>query len=164
MAQPTRTEALLRIAANLSLMLRAWFALARVSLALRRVGFQTVVTRISEQHGPTTARVASSDIRRAQRLSRNICRAARLQPLRAACLERSLILHDWLLREGYPSELRIGVLKEEHTLKAHAWVELAGVVVSEPPAAVREFTPLAHGAAAGDTRPTWRRTRDPQWP
>jgi len=53
-----------------------------------------------------------------------------------------LALHQWLREEGLPSELRIGVRKDDGELRAHAWVELGGLVVNDGAGAVAAFTPL----------------------
>jgi hypothetical protein len=61
----------------------------------------------------------------------------------AHCLHKSLVLQFWLRREGIPSQLRIGVRKEDQQLKAHAWVELDDAVLNDDAQAVGAFRPLA---------------------
>lgn len=49
---------------------------------------------------------------------------------KATCLTQALAMQVMLARHGYPSRLRIGVVKgEEGRLEAHAWVESEGRVV-----------------------------------
>lgn len=129
-------------AADRRLVLRAYLWLGAVDLALRVFGFQRVVASAPAPAGRTEA-VSPQAVRRARWYARRIDSAARRHVLRARCLHRSLVLHHWLRREGLPSELRIGVLKENEALKAHAWVELDGQVVNDRPGAVAPFTPLA---------------------
>jgi hypothetical protein len=77
---------------------------------------------------------------------------------KATCLHRSLVLHGLLLRDGVPSELRIGVVKGRAGLglEAHAWIEVGGTVVGEVEEWHRTFIPLEkvvprerEGASAG---------------
>jgi hypothetical protein len=74
--------------------------------------------------------------------------AARHHVVPAHCLHRSLVLHAWLRREGLPSSLRIGVQKANGELRAHAWIELAGQVINDRPAAVAPFGVLSSRSPA----------------
>jgi hypothetical protein len=155
-AQRRRERLLLSRGAGLWLFLGAFAHLGQVALLLRVRGFQRIVREIDARRPPPRATVAPRDIRRAQRYARQLERASRCYLPRVRCLHRSLVLHRWLLREGLPSELHIGVNKEGGALAAHAWVELVGVVVNDSAAAVSAFTPLAdittpHRASRGVT-------------
>jgi hypothetical protein len=86
---------------------------------------------------------APEELYRARRYAYWLNIASRHHVVRARCLHRSLVLHHWLRRERMPSDLRIGVRKDNGTLKAHAWVELGGRVVSDSPSAVAAFRLLA---------------------
>jgi len=86
--------------------------------------------------------VGADHFRRANEYARYLEIAARYHPVRARCLHRALALHEWLRREGLPSDLRLGVRRDADELKAHAWVELAGRLVRDGPAEIAEFTPL----------------------
>ena len=130
------------------LLRRAFVALALVELGLRRAGVRGWSTRTPATNGRA---VDAAALLRARRYARFIDLAARHHPLRARCLHRSLALQGWLRREGLPSTLRIGVRREGGAMLAHAWVELAGQVVNDRPAAVAAFTPLA-GPARDDGR------------
>jgi len=120
--------------------LRAWLTLGIVDLGLRAFGFRRVAARV---HAPAYLPVGAGDVRRAHEYARWLRVAAGRHVVRARCLHQALALHHWLRREGLPSELRIGVRMVDGELRAHAWVELAGHVLDEHPAAVAAFTPLA---------------------
>jgi hypothetical protein len=49
--------------------------------------------------------------------------AARLSMLRATCLERSLIMQRWLMANGQPHDVLIGVRSPRETTIAHAWLD-----------------------------------------
>ncbi len=49
-----------------------------------------------------------------------------------SCLAKSLTLWWLLARQGIPSQLRIGIRKEEEKFKAHAWVERDGAALNDP--------------------------------
>jgi hypothetical protein len=124
------------------LFMRAYIALAVADLRLRIHRFD----RIPGPHRRTdvySARfVGVAELRRAHQYACWLHTASRYHVVRAQCLHRSLVLNHWLLQEGLPSELLIGVRKEQQELKAHAWVELGGHVIHDSPAAIAQFTPL----------------------
>lgn len=68
-------------------------------------------------------------------MAQRITRAARSAELHGPgtpnCLERSLTLWWLLRRSGIAGELHIGARKCESRFEAHAWVELAGVVLND---------------------------------
>ena len=96
------------------------------------------------------ARMARIELRReAERLARAIHVAARMGPIRPACLARALALNQLLESRGISgSRLRIGVRLQGGRFDAHAWVEYGGVVVGDDPL-FPLFVPLsATGARA----------------
>lgn len=123
--------------------LRAYAALAQTDLALRVRGFQGVVTSVAPLTPSASAMTLNDvDISRVNGYVRWIKSAARLHLAPARCLHESLTLHRWLRADGLPSEIRIGVRKEDGALQAHAWVELCGQIVNDAPAVVAQFQPL----------------------
>lgn len=124
------------------LFLRAYVALGWVDLVLRVAGFRYLAGRARVGAAAPGGRVDPAALGRARRYARTIAVAARHHVVPAHCLHRSLVLHQWLRREGLPGELRIGVRKEGGALRAHAWVELSGSIVNDTPAAVAPFVPL----------------------
>ncbi|TAK34832.1 MAG: lasso peptide biosynthesis B2 protein [Chloroflexota bacterium] len=133
------------------LYLRAFAHLVVIDVGLKLLGYQRVLEKARPIADPERCSVSKDDYRRARRYARVIESASHHHFIRAQCLHRSLGLHHWLLSEGLPSELRIGVRKEHGALAAHAWVELAGYVVHEEAASVAPFTPL--GNDPGKKRP-----------
>ena len=74
--------------------------------------------------------------------ARIVNRAANRPLIWARCLQRSLALCLWMERKGYQPGIRIGVVKENTELLAHAWVEYQGEVLNEDPSRLGEFTSL----------------------
>ena len=75
----------------------------------------------------------------AKRLGRLVNIASRHGPYNATCLRHSLALWWLLRRRGLPAELHIGVGKEEALVRAHAWVELGGLVVNDRPSIAGDY-------------------------
>jgi hypothetical protein len=136
---------------------QAFLRLATIDVALRTVGFRWLIRRAPEAALPTARPVEIEELRRAQRYAHLIEMVARHHTVPARCLHRSLVLHHWLRAEGLPSELRIGVRKDGGDLKAHAWVDLGGWTLGDPPGAVDRFTTLS--AARRGTHTTERASR-----
>lgn len=143
-----RRRAMARRLRDVWLWLRAYVDLGLVDYRLRRRGFQEVVRTTESARKAGNGRTAKAGLRRARRYARRIAQAARIHPAPARCLHQSLVLHSWLCREGFPSELKIGVAKVGSTLQAHAWVELDGHVVNDRRLGVAAFTPLVDGESA----------------
>ena len=78
-----------------------------------------------------------------ERISYLVCAAANNGLLRANCLERSLLLWSLLRRRGYAADIRIGVSNEAKQFKAHAWVEMNGVVLNDRLDVAAEFAPFS---------------------
>jgi Transglutaminase-like superfamily len=82
------------------------------------------------------------------RLARLVGIAARHHLLPLACLPQSLALQALLRRQGVGAELRIGVRREDRMLRAHAWVEHAGLPVADPVGIGEVFLPLMQARSA----------------
>lgn len=63
---------------------------------------------------------------------------AALFPGRAQCLERSLVLYDYLRCRGITAQMRLGI--QRYPFMAHAWVEYRGEPINDVPEHVRIFT------------------------
>lgn len=114
-----------------------------LAVALHRIGFKRTRTWL-EAHSPSQFQsVSDESLARARRIAKMVNLAARLSPYKANCLKRSLCLWWLLRRRQIDSELKIGVRKGETGLEAHAWVEIAGVVLNDSVGFVRTFTPFA---------------------
>jgi hypothetical protein len=129
-----------RGAADLRAFARAWVLLLAVDLGLRAFSF----ARLERRLAPAPAGQAPEE-EEVGRLVWSAAAAARhhLYPMR--CVPRALTLR-WLLgRHGLPAELKIGVLRQDGALTAHAWVESDGRAIGEPAGIEERFVPL--GAA-----------------
>lgn len=119
---------MLRRALSLSPRHGAGLLLATVRLYAIRAALSVVrFSRLREWAGDP-ARVRRSRPRWYPRLDEDelawvVSRAARWVP-GGRCLVQALSLQSLLAKTGKRSELKIGVVREEGELKAHAWVEL----------------------------------------
>jgi len=127
--------------ADRRLLMRAFLGLTLADLSLRSAGFSRLMQRL--RVAPRESGSDSMAAKQPERYAHWIEVASRHHLVRARCLHRSLVLHQWLLRDGLASQLRIGVRKEGRTLHAHAWVELDGQAIHEHADALAAFTPLA---------------------
>jgi hypothetical protein len=123
--------------------MRAYLQLIIVDIQLRMYGFK-YVTRVAQTHGgcSPTRPVRANDVARARVDARWLRSAARHHIIEAHCLHRSLALHKWLRRQSLPSELKVGVRMNAGALLAHAWVELDGTVINDPPSVVSAYQPF----------------------
>jgi len=140
------------------LLVRGFVKLWAVDLGLRAWGFRRFIERAQRAAVSAGRPIGAEDLRRAREYARCLEVASRHHPVRARCLHQSLALHRWLLEDGLPSGLRIGVRKESGELNAHAWVELGGNVVGDQPAVVAAFTPIA--SVDNDEQPVWAYTNN----
>jgi hypothetical protein len=90
---------------------------------------------------PVTA-AGPGDVAAAQEIARMVAAAARNLFFHTDCLERSLTLWWLLCRRGIAAELRFGARKEMASFEAHAWVELDGLVLSDPGDGHLPFVPF----------------------
>jgi hypothetical protein len=107
------------------LVCRAWLVLVAMRVAISTLRF-AAVRRLATRWGrrsPVGRPVSAGSVVRA------VHRAARFVP-GSTCLTRALAAHVLLCRMGYSPRLRIGLATDAGPpLMAHAWLELAGVVV-----------------------------------
>lgn len=125
------------------LLVRAFAALTATDLALHTYGFQRLMQRARAAGAAKAHAPGQTDLERAATYAHWLEIASRYHLGRVRCLHRSITLHSWLVREGIASQIRLGVRKEGAELKAHAWVEVNGSVVSDEPGAITQFKPLA---------------------
>jgi hypothetical protein len=115
-----------------------------VAVLLRLIGYRRTSALLavvgSRRRAPACD--AASSWARADELGRRVAAAAARGPLPVGCLPRALVLGTILSRRGIESVVRIGVRREDGTLRAHAWVEHAGVPVAEPPEIIARFAPF----------------------
>lgn len=117
------------------LVLRAMGFLPLTEAGLRTLGFRRWKQTI-EYFSPAVPGRQSLGPAAQLEIAETIARAARSAERHAPaappnCLERSLVLWWLLRREGIDAELHVGARKSELRFEAHAWVELAGVVLND---------------------------------
>jgi hypothetical protein len=113
--------------------LRAIVLLPLVSLSLRWRGFR--VTQAALQRFLSNANLepdAALASKVAAVTAHMVNAADRHGLVHPSCLAKSLTLWWLLARQGIPSQLRIGIRKEEQKFEAHAWVERDGAALNEP--------------------------------
>jgi hypothetical protein len=116
------------------LLLTAAFLLPILAAAVRSLGLM----RVQRHLGRSPEARRGSDVA-APALATLVNVAANHLPIACGCLTRSLLL-DWMLRRrGYASQLRIGVRLLDAHLQAHAWVELNGQPLNDPPGVAERF-------------------------
>jgi len=121
------------------LFLEAWLLLAVAGSALRFLPLhrvQVLLQRICPSSGPPLAEGGP------ERLARLVDAAARRHFWTARCLERSLVLQALLTRGDLRPDLRIGVHRDGESLRAHAWIEVAGRPVGEAQGIAGRFLPF----------------------
>jgi len=114
--------------------LRALWMLPLITWALRVLGFERCQATLIRQaslpamKSPGTLKL---NIAQARLAARMIGIAAGIGHCRARCLQRSLVLWWMMQRQGICVDVFFGVYKDESGVSAHAWVELAGVVLND---------------------------------
>jgi len=128
-----QTEQSLPVAVSAWLVLRAYFELLRVDAQLAWRGFSIVYENVS-----------NSRLRKGRfkaRTDTDICRAVDLACVfyfkEVRCLQRSAATTTLLRRSGLSAEMVLGV--QTCPFRAHAWVEIAGRVVSD-----KAYTPAMY--------------------
>jgi hypothetical protein len=124
---------------ELALLVHAWLTLLGVGIALRFLPLPQVQKLLNN---PRRLRPSGGSLP-FSRLAHLVGVAARHHVLPAHCLQKALILQSLLTRRGVKADLRIGVRREDGRLRAHAWVESAGMPLAESPDVAAHFLPLA---------------------
>ena len=117
------------------LLIQALWLLPLTALAVRLLGLRrwhtALASLVPADKSQAKTCTDSSLLPQAKGTARLVWAAARHGFYRANCLQQSLTLWWLLRRQGIVSDLRIGVRKGVTKLEAHAWVELAGIVLTE---------------------------------
>jgi Transglutaminase-like superfamily len=108
-----------------------------VRWALKVAGYERTRQRI-ERRIARVAVVGDGDPRVVTAIEYAVAMGAALFPGRAQCLERSLVLYDYLRCRGIAAEMRLGI--QRYPFMAHAWVEYRGEPINDVPEHVRIFT------------------------
>ena len=115
------------------LFLRATVLLPVVALSLRWRGFRATQATLQKFLLNGIPELNAGLVPKHMALTAHMVNAAdRHGMVHPSCLAKSLALW-WLLgRQGIPSQLRIGIRKENNKFEAHAWVERDGSALNEP--------------------------------
>ena len=128
---------------------RAALLLPVVSVQLRRLGYRRTMAWLDARRAAVDA--ASSQVASDAELTEatqcgNAVRLAAWPIPDATCLRRSLVQRQLLKRRNIPAVVRFGARPSgaggPGELYFHAWVEVLGRVVSEPPETIAAFVPL----------------------
>ncbi len=127
--------------ADQSLLLKSAFVLKTITLGLRVLSFQTM-RRFLIGTRQKAGRAHYSNRPSANRIAWAVRVASRYVPA-AMCLAQALAVRMLLEQQGYPSQLHIGVAKNERgRLEAHAWVESQGRIMVGNLQDLSRYTPL----------------------
>jgi hypothetical protein len=135
---PSPLRQFLRLPArDRSLLARSFFLVGVARLTLWELPFSVARRMLARRPRRSTAQAPIEKIGWA------ISVAKRFVP-RGDCLPQALAAESLLMRDGYPVELRIGVVKRAHgRLEAHAWVESGGrLVVGDLTQGLSTYAPL----------------------
>ena len=148
MGQHTTTPRL--TAADLVVLVEASFLLPLVALGLRLFGFEPLRARLARRADPARLERPADSLRAALRVARVVRIAASRGPFRARCLPKSLLLWWLLRRRGMQPALRVGVRRDASGVRAHAWVELHGLVLSDHAGQIAgDYTAFERDVGAG---------------
>jgi hypothetical protein len=76
-------------------------------------------------------------------LAKRICQGSRFSPVGTTCLSEAIAARALLARYGHQGELRIGVVKDDGRLAAHAWLECADeVFIGNPAPSGKTYVPI----------------------
>ena len=112
-----------------------WLMLILVSLSLRIMRLERVKLVLKRMaNWRRRSKSGLQPMPQAVALSKLVSKIAYHSPLRAMCLEQSLVVWHLLLRQNIESDINIGARIEANALKAHAWLTIAGqqVIPTEP--------------------------------
>lgn len=127
----------------------AFAYLAAADAGLRCLGFRRLAPRLRPAAGVVPA---GDTLQQARFRAWAVSRAARIFPGHPACLPQAVAVQLWLRRDGIPAQFHIGVDRDGAALLAHAWVEVEGQPVTDPPGGIARFAPI-FTAAPPSARP-----------
>ncbi|MBP0020296.1 MAG: lasso peptide biosynthesis B2 protein [Cyanobacteria bacterium SBLK] len=122
-----------------SLLLRAFFGLIFVAIALPLSGLKTTQKILSQLPQQSLTLSDTEQGQRVEDTAAMVKIAARYCRFLSNCLKKSLVLWQLLRWQGIESELRIGVRRDRGQFEAHAWVEYQGIALNEVQDVRRDF-------------------------
>ncbi len=138
------------------LLWRALVLLPLTTMALRALGFRrwhAALARLAPLGPSPEVKPAPSYAKRAQLTTRMVQAASREGLCRTNCLEQSVVLWWLLRRQGISSDLRIGVCKSGDGVAAHAWVEMAGMVLNDAQDVHQHYAAFDRAIVAAEVEP-----------
>jgi hypothetical protein len=108
-----------------------------VRWTLKVAGYERTRQRI-ERRIASVPVIGDGDPQVVAAIEYTVAMGAALFPGRAQCLERSLVLYDYLRCRGIAAQVRLGI--QRYPFMAHAWVEYRGEPINDVPEHVRIFT------------------------
>ena len=127
---------------ELETLIRAWFLLFIVDLALRFFPFTKVRKLLIRERQEAELRGEPAAFLEALRMHRLVQVSARHHIYPMSCLRQALVLQHLLNNRDIVTELRFGVQKATEGLMAHAWVEYDSQPVGETDARLESFAPM----------------------
>ncbi len=126
---------------------RQLLLLATLTLIIIRLGLWLLPWKVLyagiRKFAPISPDLAQPDNFAWYRVVKAVNRASKLMLIEPKCLARALTTQILLIRQGYGSELCIGVAKnQEGKFEAHAWVENEGKIIIGKLSNHSQFIPL----------------------
>jgi len=112
----------------------AFIGLLAFDLLLKFRGFQSLIEKV--EHWPASE-PRTTDSETCRHVRAMVDRAQMYYPKKAMCLQHSAVVTCLLRRRGVPAEMVLAA--QEFPPKAHAWVEVDGVVVNDFTAVQRVY-------------------------
>lgn len=112
---------------KVSVFVRTWAWFVAVSVMLRALPLPRLFAHLSSSRGSRRPAIPPAQLGRA------IWRSLAIAGYRPRCLTAALILYRLLDEQGQAAELVIGLPRDPHDKRAHAWVEVDGIDVGPPP-------------------------------
>ena len=111
------------------LLLTTTIVLGLIRLGLWLLPFRSLYQYLKKL-SPTSTQLPEADWIVTRKVVWSVNAVAERMPIPAKCLARALTTQLLLAQQGYRTELRIGVAKnEQEKLEAHAWVESKGEII-----------------------------------
>jgi hypothetical protein len=115
-----------------SLVIEAALLLTATWLGLKTLGYPLTRRMVARSASRLRRRIGRTRVA-PERVAWAVVAVANQMPFRTTCLPRAIAGHLMLVRRGYPSDLRIGVLPrragDAQPLQSHAWMEYEGTVL-----------------------------------
>jgi len=108
---------------------QAWALFLLVELGLHILSLRSLLAVCRRCARPGQSDFGSLSLPLIERFAWLTAVAGRYGPIQATCLKQALVLSVLLEWRDIPTRLRIGVSRQEGSLKAHAWLEQNGRII-----------------------------------